>query len=190
MEKQPFYIFLEINGVLYDEKSAYDAHGFFYPVSEPKLKSSSINALNFLIEKIEKNYDSKLIIISRRRKNLPYCISYIKYFGVKYNKPFFATEFTEGPRGKKILKSMNDDGLIPHKKPTVKTIISNLLTTAKDDNSFKNYVVINPKSSKISKYIPKEHLIVTDRLRNSLTQEQVNLFLSSIGLLEQNQKGE
>ena len=118
---------------------------------------------------------------------MPECIIYIKNFGLVFDKPIFATEFIEGARGKKILNTMKQDGLSPNKKPTVKDIVSNLLTCAKENYSFKNYVVINPKNSKISKYIPKEHLIVTDKIRNSLTQEQVNNYLSYIGLF--NQKG-
>lgn len=176
--KEPFYIFFEVNGVLYDEKFAYNFHGpFFYPIDDPKIKETSMTAFNNLIQTLEENYDTKLVLISKRRKNLDNCVRYLKNYGLIYDKPIFATEFKKGARGQKILDSMSKDGLNPTKKPTLKDFVSNLLMSSKNNPKFKNYVVINPPSSKISRYIRNNHLIKTDPIRNSLTQQQVDDFL-------------
>lgn len=183
IKKEPFYIFTDIDGVLFDNESAFYAHGpFLKDVSSPVLKHSSVVALNFLLETLEKKYDTKFIITSPRRKDLVSCMQYLNYNGLKYNKPIFATDFVSGPRGKKILNLMSNDGLVPKKKPSLKQFISNFFDKNLRENSFKNYVVIDSSLSHLKRLIPKEHIIKTNFNYAALSIDQVINFLNSIGI--------
>lgn len=179
INKQPFYVFTSIDGVLYDYESAARVHTcFFKNVDCPILNKSSIEALNYLLSTLEEFYDTKLIITSPRRKNMAECINYLKSYGLKYDKPIFATPLKKGKRGQKILNEMKKDNLNPTRKLTLSSFVEKLLTSTKDRPSFDNYVVIDCKPTpRISRNIPKQHIIKTDYNNAALSKSQVESFL-------------
>lgn len=183
-DKKPFYVFLEVDGVLFDTKSNFHYHGPYYlDVIEPFLKPSSIDACNNLLKSLETEYNTKLVIISRRRCSMSKCISYIKHYGLKYDKPIFSTKFIPGARGKKIIDFMQNDGINNIDKiPSLNDFINYIFSKSETDEKFKNYVVINPTKHKIRFQIPNSHIIKTNPINNSLNQEQVDKFLKSINI--------
>jgi len=189
--KESFFVFTAINGVLCDGKFALQKHGpFAKSIENPILKSSSVDALTLLLNTLEEKYDTKLIITSKRRNDLPACMRYLHDYGFNYDKPVFATKYEEGERGRKILNFMEDQGISPVKTRTLSNIVDSLFQT-QTDKPFKNYVVIDSSLSRIKHFIPKSHIIKTNLKNESLTQQQVEEFLSQIGLSTANmQAGE
>lgn len=176
--KDPFYVFTDVKGVLSDQEKILEQYGPYLERAEyPILEASSVQALNNLLASLEENYDTRLIITSKLRKNLPRCINYLKSYGLEYDKPIFATEFKEGLRSEKIFDVMQKDGLSPARKKTLKQIISGILKRATEDKSFKNYVVIDRVSNTATRAIPKSHIIKTTS-SEPLNNLQVNKFLS------------
>ena len=85
-----FYIFLDIDGVLYDwdfiineVESGRMQRGCFIKTFKPE----SMYALNYLIQELSKNFDVKLVISSTWRSNLPFTIDTLKNNGLVYNSP-------------------------------------------------------------------------------------------------------
>lgn len=177
--KKPFYIFTSVDGVLYDFDFASRIHTYFMKdIENPILNKSSIEALDFLLSSLEEYYDTKLFITSHRRADLPSCIDYLKSYGFKYDKPIFATPLKNGTRGKKIIRSMQNDNLHPVQKTKLSTIVINFFNKIDNNQKFKNYVVIdcNP-SPRVTKHIPKNHIIKTNFTNASLRMSQVQDFL-------------
>ncbi len=189
--KEPFFVFTAINGVLCDGEFAFQKHGpFAKSIENPILKSSSIDALTLLLNTLEEKYDTKLVITSKRRSDLPACMQYLHDYGFKYDKPVFATKYEKGERGRKILNFMENEGIAPAKTRTLSNIVDSLFS-AQTDKPFKNYAVIDSSLSRIKHFIPKSHIIKTNPRNASLTQTQVEEFLSQIGLSTANmQTGE
>ena len=178
--KEPFYIFAAINGVFFDMKSAGHIHGpFLKDIHYPIMKATSVQAFNKLLRELEEKYDTRLVITSRRRVNLPSCVAYLYHNGLQYDKPIYATALRNESRGKNILSYMIDENLSPAQKPTLKSIVTKLLNKAGADKKFKNYVVIDGYNANRLIGIPKSHIIKTDNKNESLTEQQVDEFLKT-----------
>ena len=116
-----------------------------------------MSALNKLLESLEEKYDTTLVITSGKRENPNYCIEYLNYNGLKYDKPIYFTKFVAGPRGEKIVDFLEEQGASPlefHKAP----LYVKFLKYFKDNPDFKNYVVLDIPQANISKYIPASQL--------------------------------
>lgn len=187
-KKEPFYVFTAIDGVLFDAAFVQHVHGVFSNgIDEPVLKPTSIIALDSLLSQLEKTYDTKLILTSHRRTDLADCVHYLKFHNFKYNKPIFATRLGDGSRGDKVLDFIKDDGYDPKRQKSLGWFAEKILKKAEIDGDFKNYVVIDKKSSALSTQIPQNNLILTDFNKKSLTGRQVALFMNYI---KQNQISE
>lgn len=182
-EKRPYYIFMDIDGTLYDNIYANQIHGpYLQYIEKPCLNPKSINAINFLLQTLENNYDTKLVITSGHRNNMSMCLQYLYDYGLKYDKPIFCTDFVPGTRGKKIIDYLNKDGKKLLTYPRLKTIFARKLYKKQDNQDFKDYVVIDDKKSIIRKHIPPERRIITNKEKQSLTMEQVIGYLTKIGI--------
>lgn len=182
-QKEPFYIFLGISGVLCNYQTLERFHGPFLPkINYPVLTKDCVTAFNYLLKNLEQKYDTKLIITSKVRKDLPACISYLHFHGLDYDKPIFATTFKDGSRSQKILEFMESENLTPLKKPSLKIIAKKLLTKAEQDEKFKNYLIINKKDFSLALNFPKSNIIQTKADTEGLTIEQVIKFLNSINI--------
>lgn len=177
-QKQPYYVFMDIDGTLWDVPHAMAKHGPFLKVIDfPTLKPSSVAAINLLLETLEERFDTRLVITSRHRENMVACVHNLEFNGFKYNKPIYCTPYIPGPRGQKIVDFMTEQGEKPFTYPTLNNLFSRILYTKKDNNDFKNYVVIDDKKSAIAKQIPPERRIITNLKKESLTHDQVINYL-------------
>lgn len=157
-KKPIFYVFSGIEKTLMGKdfiNSYYNGHthvhGFKY------LDPDCVEALDYLLEKLEEKYDTRLVITSKRRENQRACEIYLKQNNLKYNKPIFFTKFVSGPRGEKIVDFLEQEGATPlayHTSP----LYVRLLKYFKDNPDFKNYVVLEGANKGLSKYIPKQQL--------------------------------
>lgn len=181
-QKPIYYVFCGIGGVLWDLEYAKSMHGpFLDTIQTPVLKPESVKALNLLLKSLEKNFDTKLIITSTQRKNLDTCVRYLSYYNLDYDKPIFATKFTAGPRGEKIIDFMEKDNLSPQKPLTLADKLKIKIKKSSKNTNFQNYVVLDNNRNAISKYIPNDRTIKTTLKNEALTVANVMEYLSKNG---------
>ena len=182
-KKQPYYVFMDIDGTLWDIESARSVHGPFLPeIALPTLKTESVAAINIMLENLEKRFDTKLVITSRHRSNMVECVNYLRFNGVTYYKPIYCTAFRPGLRGEKIVDFMENQGEKPFTYPTLGNLFERILYTKRNNQDFKNYVVIDDNKKAISKHIPPERRIVTNKRDGALTFDQVINYLCKNGI--------
>ena len=180
--KEKYYVFLSIDGALWDGQSAFQQHGpFAKEITKPVLKKSSVQAVNFLLENLENQFDTHLVITSRHRENMPSCVDYLTMNGLKYNKAFLCTPFVPGERGQKIIDFMEECGIRKFTYPTKNKLIAKLFSRCENPD-YSNFVVIDSNKKRISQQIPAERTIITNPKRQSLTQKQVEDYLQKINV--------
>ena len=181
--KQPYYVFMDIDGTLWDKNYASFIHGPFVPeIQIPRLKPESVNAINVMLENLEERFDTRLVITSGHRSDMAYCVNHLKLNGLKWDKPILCTPFTPGDRGEKIVDFMINEGQTRFTYPTLGNLFSRILYTQKDNQDFTNYVVIDDNKKLISKQIPPERRIITNKKNHSLSLDQVITYLCKNGI--------
>lgn len=184
--KLNYYVFLDIDGTLWDAEYAFRVHGFaFNTHPTPRLKPESVNALNLLLRSLEASFDTKLIITSKRRHNLNKCVDYLKDNGLDYNKPIFCTDNSTDARGKKILDFMKENGSVPCELPPNANLWTRL-QYAFSIHGNPNYVVLEDEKNLVRNQIPRNRIIYTDHNKQSLTVKQVEQYLKRNGFALQN----
>ena len=158
-----FYIFLDIDGVLYDwdfiineVESGRMQRGCFIKTFKPE----SMYALNYLIQELSKNFDVKLVISSTWRCNLPFTIDTLKNNGLVYNKTIEATPISDpAKRGEQIITYLNNK---------------------------KNYdfVIIDDEYFDFKKHFDSNKIIKTEMFHSALTISQVKTFLTKYQSLQ------
>lgn len=157
--KDKYYIFLDIDGVLWD---------FQYRVSAIKegiipkreilssFNPKSIDALNNLIALTDKNFEPELVISSSWRENMFETKKILFENGLEYNKPINSTPWNLNPlfRGKEILEYLDYVGRTD------------------------NYVVIDDFSFDFSSTLIKENIIKTNIANGSLNNEHIKIFIT------------
>ena len=160
---ESFYIFLDIDGVLYDwnfiietVKDASNKRGGIIDKFSPK----SIDALNYLISELNSIYDVTLVISSSWRINMKKTSNVLIKNGLKYYKDFEKTPITNTPneRGKEILSYLN----------------------AKKNPS--NFVIIDDESFDFSKYFSTYNIIKTNIYNKCLDMKMVTGYLDRLFL--------
>ena len=154
-----FYVFLDIDGVLYDWE---------YLISEikngrmkkgkliRKFKPESMEALNLLLRKLEKNYNVSLVISSTWRRDMPFAIETLKANGLEYDKEFTRTPFSNpAQRGKQILEYLSD----------------------KENFDF---LIIDDEMFDFKKFFCKDKIIKCDMFHSALSITMVSDFLSKV----------
>lgn len=155
--KKNFYIFLDIDGVLYDwdyiiteMDSGRMKKGSFIN----KFKPESMMALNYLIEKLSVVYEVQLVISSTWRSNLPFTIKTLKDNGLKYNKKIDATPIWDpAKRGEQILSYLIDK------------------------QCKKEFVVIDDEMFDFPLYFDKKNIIKTEMFHSALSKKHIDEFL-------------
>ncbi len=151
-----FYIFLDIDGVMYDydyiiaeiESGRMERGGFIR-----KFKPESVQALNLLIEELEKYYDVRLVISSTWRANMPFIAKILKNNGLEYNKEMERTPiYDPSKRGEQILDYLQD----------------------KENFDF---VIIDDEMFDFKKFFKQDKIIKCEMFHSSLNIGMVNDFL-------------
>ena len=157
--KKDFYVFLDIDGVLWDWKFIREQ------VEQGKLKRGglidtfnpqSIRAIDNLLYGLEKQYNVQLVLSSTWRYEMRTAIKTLKRNGFEHYNQMDTTPISRTPehRGLEILKYLED-------KPEPY-----------------DFVVIDDEMYDFVDCFNLSHLIKTNMLNASLSQEQVDVFLN------------
>ena len=151
--KEKFYIFLDIDGVLWDWN--YRMSEIIEKEKNPsriisEFNPQSVNALSYLVSKISKNYDCSIVISSTWRNDMAHTEKVLKSSGLIYKKPFLSTPITNEP-GKRGEKE--------------------ILPMTKRLNG--NFLIIDDEYFDFKKFFPEEKIIKTNINFGSLKPEQV-----------------
>lgn len=157
-----FYIFLDIDGVLWDwpylKKGMNEGRIKRGGIIED-LKPESIEALNYLIEKLSIKYDVKLVISSSWRFNMERTLEIIKKAGLNYNKPIDRTIINFQNRGIQIKEYL------------------------KDKVNY-DYVIIDDEDFDFNEHFQKEKIIKTDVMKGALSIKLVDNFLNNNNIIK------
>lgn len=159
-----FYIFLDIDGVLYD---------WDYIIAETdagkrekgglilEFKPESVFALNLLINELQKCYNVGLVISSSWRSNLPFTIQTLKNNGLIYNEKIDRTPiYDPSKRGEQILDYLAD-------------------------KSNYDFVIIDDESFDYKKFFEKEKIIKCEAFHSALSIKMVKDFLSKLNIQDE-----
>lgn len=186
--KENYYVFLDIDGTLWDAKYAYNIYGNgFNYIIDPRLKKDSIEAVNLLLRSLEGKFNTQLVITSKRREYMNECIKYLQKYGLEYEKPMICLPFGSTLRGSRIIGYMQDQNEKPEHLSKPQNLISKLLNAFIIKGS-QNYVVLEDEYEKIKHSVPSRRLIFSDHNRQSVTTKQVKHYLktNNIPILEKN----
>lgn len=159
MNKKNFYIFLDIDGVMYD---------WDYYIQEVKanrlkkkdlfshFKPESITALNLLISELSKSYNVQLVISSTWRSMLSKAVSTLKNNGLVYDKPIERTTLKGLPfyRGKQILDYLYD-------------------------KTNYDFVIIDDEMFDFKEHFKPQNIIKTEMFHSALSVKMVTQFLNT-----------
>jgi len=156
-----FYIFLDIDGVIYDwdfiiaeTNAGRIKRGEFIK----KFKPESIRALNYLIKGLEEHYDVRLVISSTWRSNMIFAIKTLKDNGLIFDKEIERTPiYDPAKRGEQILDFLSD----------------------KKDYDF---VIIDDEMFDFKKYFSANKIIKCEMFHSALSEEMVKTFLNKLEL--------
>lgn len=153
--KENFYIFLDIDGVMYDwdymKKNNIHNFGVVNTFSP-----ESVEALNYLMEKLNNCYNTELVISSTWRRDMLKTVKTLKDNGVKMNlRKVFSTPIFNQP------KSRGEE-------------ISSYLSQRKDSH---NYVIIDDETCDIEPLFNKDRIIKTNIFSGALNKEMVQHFI-------------
>ena len=191
MEKEKFYIFLDIDGTLYTQQDIRERTpaGFPMYISEDfwpqNCNAESRDSFNKIIDTLEQKYDTEVVIVSRKRKDMQMCEHYLKeVYKLHISKPLQKTPYIDGERSDKIINYIeNDCGLYPK----TRNIIKNLLNRKKLTT---NYVIIDDdtfakdmRTTLLSNIFGEENYIHVHGKRSSLRMSQADEFLKSKNLI-------
>ena len=187
MEREKFYIFLDIDGTLYTQKDIYrsTSNGFPVYMSESywpeDCNNESRDAFNKIINTLEQKYDTEVVIISRKRKNMDLCEHYLKeVYKLQIAKPLKCTPYIDGTRANKIIGYLQNNYQL---FPKTKNLFNNFLNRR---NLTSNYGVIDDDTAAkdhgtqlLSKTFDSENYIHVEGKHSSLKMEQVDNFLKN-----------
>lgn len=166
--KDKFYIFLDIDGTLWDYSFLRREKCFVY-----KLNPDSINAVNSLINRLEQKFNCELVITSQRRKDWDECKKILIDSGLKYESELKRTKINDSkPRGIKIAEYLDNDkkGREFSKHKTFNPIISTIKARVVARKMSNNYVVIDDCMKPLVGIIPSANIIKT-----SMSYESFNM---------------
>lgn len=175
--KEKFYVFLDIDGTLWDWKTLNEKKTQLIELNE-----ESVDALIVLLESIKKKYGLDLVISSRRRCDWEECMSFLKSNGFdaeSYHPNMTQIERVDTPRGVKIAEYLKGKGeklkLFP--KPFQGFLARR--TFAKMTN---NFVVLDDNLRPLKDYVPIGNIILTNSKNRALDHEMVEEFLKDFGI--------
>ena len=157
-KKENFYVFLDIDGVLWDwewRKSQIEKGSkkeFFWEQFNPE----SMSALNHLLRTLGKKYNCFLVISSTWRQDMNITNKLLRLNGLKFDKPLLATPISSDPsrRGEEILRFFGT-------------------------NRTQNFVIIDDESFDFHKYFSSDKIIKTNIFSHSLNRQDVSKYLKN-----------
>lgn len=158
--KPKFYIFLDIDGVMYDWNVIKSNNLSFSGIID-KFSVQSVNALNYLTKQLSIDYIPVIVISSTWRHDMFRTIKILKSNGVNLDlKNLSSTPITNEPRkrGEEILS---------------------FLTTVKD---CQNFVIIDDEMFDYEKHFTKDKIIKTNIQNDCLKVRHINDFFSKNNL--------
>jgi hypothetical protein len=168
--RENFYIFLDIDGVLWDwpdrinqiEAGNIEKGGLI-----EDFKPESVSACNVLIHSLGAKYDVTLIISSSWRKDMADTIVALEKNNLTQVRKIEATRLSSDRiRGLEIKEYLKD-------KPNKDNYL--ILDDEVSD-------ILDDETTKIKTFIDKNKVIKTDMFKKALTIEQVHDFLHKVGL--------
>lgn len=152
-EKENFYIFFDIDGVLWDWKWRRQA------IENGKIKSKydiiefnseSVSVLNYLVERLSENYSPRLVLSSTWRQDLKRAKSVLEENGLKLEHELLSTPIFSQPqkRGEEILRFLKE-------------------------NPKGDFVIIDDESFDYIKHFSADKIIKTSISDSSLTKKDI-----------------
>lgn len=180
--KERFYVFLDIDGTLWDYKSMVTKRR-----SMVSLNPESVSALEVLLESIKNQYNLEFVITSRRRLDWWDCMDFLEFNGFDVYKYFpnrTQVERVETPRGVKIAEYMFncEKGLHDIKPKYFSKFFQKKRARKVTEQMTDNFVVIDDDMKPLVDYIPRRNIIRTDIRSRALDIEMVETFLKSRGI--------
>lgn len=166
--KPKFYIFLDIDGVMYDWDSIKKENIKFNGIID-KFSTHSVEALNYLMEKLRTEFTPVLVISSTWRKDMFFTIRKLKENGVKLDlRNTTSTPITSTPekRGQEILSVLK---ISPKKE---------------------NYVIIDDEMFDYREHFSETKIIKTNIFNDSLRKDKIDNYFKNNNLshlIEENQ---
>ena len=161
IQMKDFYIFLDIDGVLFDWKylmkqmrEGLTKNQYNY------INPDCVNALNHLIKSLEKHFNVTLVISSTWRISMEKTEQTLKENNLDYNKKLEHTPITPNPheRGKEILTYLQS-------KPEPY-----------------DFVILDDETFDFDKYFDSSKIIKTNVSNNSLNNTMVKNFLNGLNI--------
>jgi len=156
-KRKNFYIFLDIDGVLWDWNWRLDAidkgkikNRLFVSEFNPK----SMEALNFLIEEMNKTHNTKVVISSTWRGNLELADEVLRANNINYDDELLATKISGTPakRGEEILEFLNT-------------------------HESGDFIILDDESFDFKNHFSPDKIIKTSLYDKSLSMEHINKWL-------------
>ena len=168
--RENFYIFLDIDGVLWDwpdRISEIEAGNIKKGGLIKDFKPESVSACNVLIHSLGAKYDVTLIISSDWRKDMAETIVALEKNNLTQVRKIEASRLSSGRiRGLEIKEYLQD-------KPNKDNYL--ILDDEVSD-------ILDDETSEIKTFIDKDKVIKTDMFKKALTIEQVHDFLHKVGV--------
>ena len=155
-----FYIFLDIDGVMYDWDSIRSANMKFNGIID-KFSPHSVAALNYLTKQLSKEYTPVIVISSTWRRDMFFTIRTLKENGVNLDlRNLTCTPISNNPqnRGQEILRVLN---ISPYKQ---------------------NYIIIDDESFDFKEHFPDCRIIKTNIFNDSLNKNKIDKFFKDNNL--------
>ncbi|MBE7075018.1 MAG: hypothetical protein E7376_03475 [Clostridiales bacterium] len=159
-----FYIFLDIDGVMYDW-TYIKSHTSKQSKLITNFNPQSVFALNYLINNLSKIFNVVLVITSTWRKDMQKCKNILLKNGVKLNNlsKLTCTNISQNQhlRGEEIVNYLKENSI----------------------NLNNNYVIIDDEMFDYLSHFSKTNIIHTNIFNNSLNISQINEFLNNFNNL-------
>jgi|LGOV01.1.fsa_nt_gb hypothetical protein len=156
--KEKFYIFLDFNGVLTNWKHSREMEkekGISSFDSGDEINPVSVEALNFLIEKLEENFEVQLVFSSMKRLTSD-------YYDITFDM------YKAGIKGSQLM-GRTPVGKEKHRGKEIEAYVKN--------KNVKNFVIIDDEIGKIKEIYDIKDIIRTDLYDTGLTKKHVDEFL-------------
>ena len=172
MSMEKFYIFLDIDGTLWDREWAEIPYAIEYYCFKP----SSVIAVHFLCDELKlRNFEPQIVITSKQREDWEDC-QHTLYDNNMPNVPTLKLPIGKHTRGERISLFMYDAS--KNRNVAKGTRVFSPLDSLhfRYTDKVLNFVVIDDNSSQLGN-IPEKHYIKTNIKDGALKKSQVETFL-------------
>lgn len=177
--KQKFYVFLDIDGTMWDMRDLKQRHRYAI-----EMNPESGKALVVLMDSLNAAYQADLVITSRRRTDWQDVLVFFHASGFdieKYDPHMTHLKNVKKPRGVKIAEYMYnaEKGYTGNNQRYFLRPFEKFLSRKIGKKLTDRFVVIDDNMSPIKGILPDDNLIHTNKLMQALSMEMVESFLKS-----------